>query len=119
MSTNGSKMTTEDIVDRLRQLPILAREPDLKFKRIRKSKFPSYFEWNFTEFYPCVRIADMQIDMMSNDQMIIEPAYSPQTILDDTTVRVFEINSDYVRMFASVFTSKDDDAVFAIFLQPM
>lgn len=107
-------MTTKEIIARLRQLPIFAREPGLKFKRIRKSKFPSYYEYQFSDFEPNLRIADVFLDTWAHNKMI-EPGYDENYILDSATVRIFHSVNEQCREI-TVFCDENDENIVAILI---
>jgi hypothetical protein len=74
-----AKLTTKIITERLRQLPIFAGEPNLKLKRVRKSKFPSYYEYQFSDFERNLKIADVFLDTWAHDK-IVESGYDENIV---------------------------------------
>lgn len=101
-----------------------------KMKRERKSKFPSWFEWNYTEWYAGVTIADVEVDGMLDEVVYVDPGIDRDYVLDECVVRVYRGLQDYEvkQLFVSlegrlvlhyyhVVTNKEDDRIVCVFVQ--
>lgn len=128
MLTNGSKMTTEDLVKYLREkFPVLG-----PMTRYRKSKFPSWFEWNYTDWSPGISV-DTILQSNSGMDAHFELGANENTVLDECNVRVFEVRlTDFrtnpfkvskdgwfvgIDYYIHVFTDKNDENVVCLFVQ--
>lgn len=122
------KLTTKEIVEFLSE-----KFPNLdKMTRKRKSKFPSWFEWNYTDWSSGVSV-DTIIQSDSSMDVYFESDADKNTVLDECNVRVFESRLVDIRanpfktsqdgIFAGidyyihVFSDKNDEKVVCVFVQ--